>query len=51
MPKKDFEEKTMWLNDSICGRLQQNILQIPEAFTGKLGTHIWGKLSDLNTDA
>lgn len=41
----------MWLNDSICGRLQQNILQIPEAFTGKLGTHIWGKLSDLNTDA
>lgn len=51
MPKKDFEEENTWLNDSICGHLQQNILQNPEALTGKSGKHIWGKHSDLNTDA
>lgn len=51
MPKKDFEEKNTWLNDSICGHLQRNILQNPEASTGKSGKHIWSKLSDLNTDA
>ena len=51
MPKKDFEEKNTWLNDSICGHLQRNILQNPEALTGKSGKHIWSKLSDLNTDA
>ena len=51
MPKKDFEEKNTWLNDSICGHLQWNILQNPEALTGKSGKHIWSKLSDLNTDA
>lgn len=51
MPKKDFEEENTWLNDSICGHLQRNILQNPEALTGKSGKHIWGKHSDLNTDA